>query len=138
MESNNSSVYGFAFPASMRLKSAKSIDLLFGKGKRQWVSPFEAIALEVPFDEEAPLKVAFAAPKRKLKKAIDRNRMKRLMRESFRLNKSDLLNSCLEQKKGLLILFISQCNSTVDYLKTQEKIKLLLQRLTIEHAQSAR
>ena len=137
MELTHSSHPDFTLPASMRLKSAKSIDLLIAKGKRHWVSPFGAIALEVPFDEEAPLKVAFAAPKRKLKKAIDRNRMKRLMRESFRLNKSELLTSCLEQKRGLLILFVSQCNTTVDYSKTQEKIKLLLQRLNIEHAQTA-
>lgn len=121
----------------MRLKSKKSFDLLFEKGKRHWASPFEAIALEVPFNESYPLQIGFVAPKRKLKKASDRNRMKRLMRESFRLNKSDLLNCCLMQQKGLIILFISQCNSLVEFPKTQEKIKLLLQRLTVEHAQTA-
>ena len=122
----------------MRLKGVKSFDLLFEKGKRHWASPFEAIVLEVAYDEMAPLKVGFAAPKRKLKKATDRNRMKRLMRESFRLNKSSLVNLCNEQKRGLLLLFISQCNSIVEFPKTQEKIKLLLQRLISEYAKTAR
>jgi len=137
MELTQSSHPNFTLPASMRMKSKKSFDLLFEKGKRQWVSPFEAIALEVPFDESKPLQVGFVAPKRKLKRAHDRNRMKRLMRESFRLNKNELLNTCLMQRKGLIVLFVSQCNSTVEYPKTQEKIKLLLQRLTLEHAQTA-
>lgn len=137
MELHLPASHDFTFPATMRLKSVKAFDQLFLKGKRHWASPFEAIALEIPFDEERPLQIGFAAPKRKLKKATDRNRMKRLMRESFRLNKNELLNTCLMQRKGLIVLFISQCNSTVDYPKTQEKIKLLLQRLTIEHAQTA-
>ena len=137
MELTHSSHPDFTLPASMRMKSKKSFDLLFEKGKRHWVSPFEAVALEVPYDESTPLQVGFVAPKRKLKRAHDRNRMKRLMRESFRLNKVELLNCCLMQQKGLIILFISQCNTPVNYSKTQEKIKLLLQRLTVEHAQSA-
>lgn len=137
MDLTQSSLQNFSLPATMRLKSKKLFDQLFEKGKRHWASPFEAIAMEIPFDINYPLQVAFVAPKRKLKKASDRNRMKRLMRESFRLNKNELLNACLVRQKGVVVLFISQCNNPVDYLKTQEKIKLLLQRLTTEHAQTA-
>ena len=93
------------------------------------------LVVEIPFNDEFPVQVGIAVPKRKMRKAVLRNRQKRLMREAYRLNKSALVSLCKEQKKGLAVLFVAQCNTPLTFAKTQEKIILLLRRLTKKNAE---
>ena len=128
----------FSLPASARIKSKKVMDRLFEKGSGLWQSPFRMVFSTIPYNEEQPVKVAVSAPKRKMKKAVDRNRMKRLMREAFRLNKQPILDFCRQHQTGFAILFISQCNTLLSFRKTEEKIIILLRRLTTENAPTAK
>ena len=128
----------FRLPASSRIKSKKLMDRLFEKGTGLWQSPFRMVFTTTPYNTEQPVKMAVSAPKRKMKKATDRNRMKRLMREAYRLNKQPILNYCHEHQTGFAILFISQCNTLISYRKTEEKIIILLRRLTTENAPTAK
>ncbi len=121
-------------PAEERIKSRKLFDELFLSGKSIVQSPFRVLWKEIPFEEKNPVQLGVTAPKRKMRQANHRNRMKRLMREAYRLNKHELVELCKQQQKGLAILFISQCTKPTTFVDTQDKIILLLQRLIRQHA----
>ena len=80
----------FGFPKSERLKSRKQIDALFEGGKSFAVFPIRVTYQFAPSAEKAGLQVGVSASKRFFKKAVDRNRLKRLLREAYRLQKEDL------------------------------------------------
>lgn len=70
-----------------KLKSRKLIEHLFAEGKRVKSFPLQLIYLQIIHDSEFPIKVGFSVPKRVVKLAVDRNRIKRMMREVYRKNK---------------------------------------------------
>lgn len=125
------------FGRAEKLKSRKVLEDLFEKGNTLVAMPFRLLWISVPFDEAAPVKAAFSAPKRRMKLAHDRNRMKRLMREAYRLHKSELLSRCASRQTGFALLWMAQCNTPPDYARVEEKIILLLKRLVKEHAPPA-
>lgn len=126
-----------SFGRAEKLKSRKVLEELFEKGNSLSAMPLRLLWMPLPFDAQAPVKAAFSAPKRRMRLAHDRNRMKRLMREAYRLHKSDLLNCCTKQQKGMALLWMAQCNTPPDYNRVEEKIILLLKRLVKEHAPPA-
>ena len=93
-----SKIYGLK--KTERLKSRKKIDELFEKGKGFSVPPLRIIYTLEATKEFPQLQVAVSAPKRNFKKAVDRNRLKRLLREAYRLNKKKLLTVAEERKVG--------------------------------------
>jgi ribonuclease P protein component len=68
-------------PKQVRLKSEKQITLLFKEGKSFTTYP---LLFHYIIDDRLDSKVLFSAPKRLFKKAVDRNRAKRILREGFR------------------------------------------------------
>jgi ribonuclease P protein component len=95
----------FGFSKTEKLKSRKAIDELFARGKSQSIFPirisYQFLPIEV--NEEAGLKVGVSVSKRNFKKAVDRNRIKRLLREAYRLQKNDLLELVeAKQLKGFV------------------------------------
>lgn len=89
---------GLTLSKDERLRSLKDIDLLFADGFRLSKYPLLLIAKEVEGQESPAIKILFSVSKRKFKKAVDRNRIKRLMREVFRHQKQDWLNALAEGK----------------------------------------
>lgn len=82
----------FSLPKNEKLKSKKEIERLFEKGHS--VSSFPIRLVYSAFEErETPTKVAFSVPKRHFKLAVTRNRIKRLMREAYRLKKNAYFNN---------------------------------------------
>ena len=73
-----------------RLKSRKQIDNLFAEGKSFAVFPIRVTYSFMPTDGDALVQIGVTVSKRNFKKAVDRNRIKRLFREAYRLQKAEL------------------------------------------------
>lgn len=125
----------FSFPKSEKLKSLKLFEKLFEDGNSLNKFPFKLLWIKVIPENNIPVKVAFAVSSRRIKLAVKRNRMKRLMRESYRLNKNALVECCIKKQIGLALVFLYNGNDLILYSETQEKIILLLQRLISLHEQ---
>lgn len=78
----------FSFPKSERLYKKKDIQELFDKGSSFYLYPFRVIVQRQP--EQDTNQVLFSVSKKNFKKAVDRNLIKRRMREAYRLNKAAL------------------------------------------------
>ena len=77
------------YPSHEKLKRKSDIDLLFKKGK--WFSVDNIRIIHLKSSEKYPIeshKIGVSVSKKYFKKAVDRNRIKRLLRESYRLHKS--------------------------------------------------
>ncbi|MBP2831123.1 ribonuclease P protein component [Aquimarina sp. U1-2] len=75
------------FNKKERLKTNKIIEQLFSDGKSIAKYPVRLVYTKTYFEDEIPIKAAVSVSKRNFKKAVDRNRIKRILRESYRKNK---------------------------------------------------
>ena len=82
----------------------------------------------------APLQAGFGASSRHFKKAVDRNRIKRLGREAYRLQKEALLQRLTEKGLSLAVFFIYTGKELPEYATVTEKIGVILQKLIKEIA----
>ena len=76
-----------------RLKNKKLIERLFDSGQSITVFPLKAVYLNTSFEDEVAAKVGVSVSKRLFGSAVDRNRIKRLLREVYRLNRNDIFIS---------------------------------------------
>ena len=111
-----------------RLKSRKQIELLFSEGKKFSMTPFRVHYL---FNESAnpPLQFAVGVSNKNFKKAVDRNRIKRLVREAYRLQKITLLQKAKEKKGQLNLFFIYTGKEIPGFSEVFEKMKKMLDKL---------
>lgn len=108
----------FGLSKKEKLKSRKSIDTLFQNGKGFSVFPIRVTYLFIPGEEE--LKIGVSASKRNFKKAVDRNRIKRLLREVYRLQKLELTEAIKNSgKKGTVFFtYTDKALPTFEAVKT--------------------
>jgi len=95
----------FTFSKQEKLKHKKLIETLFSEGKSVTVFPLRIVFLENDHGGSKPLQVSFSVPKRLIKRAVDRNRIKRQLRESYRLNKNEIYN-LLDKKYIIMVVFL--------------------------------
>ncbi|KAA3646818.1 MAG: ribonuclease P protein component [Bacteroidetes bacterium] len=118
----------FDLKKSERIHHRDEIQMLFTKGKTFVDFPFRVIYLSVPKETEA-VKIAVSIPKKKIKKAVDRNLLKRRTKEAYRLNKHSLKSAIAKQEFTLLIMFIFQSKEILPFMEIQDKINRILLRL---------
>ena len=111
------------------LKSEKVIASLFKGGKSVKAYPIKLIWSFSDDIEVVDFKMAVSVPKRKFKKAVERNRIKRLIRESFRLNNSELKETLHVHNKKVNVFFIYMGSDVPTYQEVEGKIILSLLRL---------
>ena len=122
----------FFFPKRERLYLKNDIDNLFENGKSFISYPLRIVYLSDFTDNSSKsgISVFVSVPKKRFKYASKRNRIKRLIRESFRLNKNALTNLYKLNDKHLYIAFLYVCNEVLPYsdiekatLKALKKIR---------------
>ena len=117
------------FPKKQRLYSEKSIEKLFCYGASILEDPFRAVWSLEENNDDIFVKVLIIVSKKRLKLAVDRNTVKRRIKESYRLNKNKL-ECCLDKgSQQLHLAIIYQKEEILDYLLLDKKINLLLDRL---------
>lgn len=88
--------------------SQKLIEKLFAEGTSFLVYPFKIVTLNIDIDGAYPAKVAFAVSKKLFKKAVQRNMIKRRMREAYRLNKHAHFLDGNPSKKAIMFIYIGK------------------------------
>ncbi len=111
----------YTYPKLEKLKSKNIIDLLFSQGKS--VSKYPLRLVYVPIinenkEEKSKIKMGVSVSKKYFKKAVDRNYFKRVLRETYRLNKEILINNLQEP---YAFMFFYQTKEKLSYQEIDEK-----------------
>ena len=123
----------FSYPKSERLKKNKIILDVVRKGKAIKAFPFYVrwkVYEQGFFD--SPLKITFTVSKKKFKRAVDRNRIKRLMREAYRLNKEILLSSLDTKRKNIAVIVSYVDTQKTDFFSVNSAIVKIFKRMADE------
>lgn len=99
------------FKKDERLKSRKIIGKLFSDGQSFGMYPLRLVWLEMhEVQGDSPVKFSLSVPKRAFPKAVDRNRLRRLVREAWRLNKNWLYDRLTDDGKqyAFMVLYIAK------------------------------
>jgi len=124
----------YTFKKEERLCNKKLIDGLYHNGSSFLCYPFKVSWQFVDAnDTNSPAKIVFSVPKKRFKRAVDRNIVKRQMREAYRLNKLKLLYNILEQNDLRIILslgYVAKEIITADF--AEKKMQKLLLQLSSE------
>lgn len=110
------------YPSIEKLKSKKLLDELFSSGKKITEFPIKLVYKQLDFEDEILVKAGVSVPKRNFKKAVDRNKIKRLLREGYRLNKH-ILHDELNQKYVCMFLYLGKD------MPTFEELNIKMERL---------
>ncbi len=119
----------FTFNKQEKLKSRKLIQQLFTDGKSFLVFPVKVLYLPITEAVDYPIKIGVSASSRSFKKAVDRNRIKRVLREQYRLNKLPLHQFITDNKQQLAV-FLLYINKTMpEKGLVEKKMPIIIQKL---------
>ena len=120
---------GYTLRTKDKLKSRKLIEQVFEEGKAVNSFPLKLIYVVTRPEEDPGFKMGCSVSKRQFKKAVERNRIKRLMREAYRTNKPLIFNNITTQC-AFMILYIGK--SMPAYSEIEKAMVPLLKKLKEE------
>jgi len=113
-----------------KLKSRTELKAVFSTGKSFSVFPIKVFFIEKETNGASFLVSAgVGVSSRHFKKAVDRNRIKRLLREAYRLEKQPLLQAVASQSKSFAVFFLYLDKELPDHLLIREKVKEAIEKL---------
>ena len=118
----------FSYNKKEKLKSRKHLEALFTAGAMFIVFPLKVFYKEVELQDNV-LKTGVGASRKSFRKAVDRNRIKRLLREVYRIEKPRLLNSLAQNKKQIALFFLYVDKSLPEYNLLKEKMQQAIDKL---------
>jgi|SRR5690606_23287222 len=107
----------FTYPKNEKVKHRKLIEKLFTQGKSVSKYPLRLVFMEVGNSDE-PFQLSVSVSKKYFKKAVDRNRFKRLLRETYRLNQHILKENT---SKSYVCMFFYQTKETLSFEEINKK-----------------
>ncbi|MCF6241443.1 MAG: ribonuclease P protein component [Bacteroidales bacterium] len=117
----------YKYPKKIRLRSKKLIGKLFDEGNAISKYPLRLVWIEVDeLPEDVFLQTAVSVSKKRFKRAVKRNLLKRRMREAIRLNILDLENYLRENNKKLVFMLIYTSNDIKSYADIEKSFKRLV------------
>jgi ribonuclease P protein component len=120
----------YNFAKEERLHSKRNIQSLFEQGNSYFQYPFKVYYHFSPAREsEVAASILFSVGKKSFKKAVDRNKIKRLCRESYRLNKNPLIQALKSKNKKVDLAFIYVGKSIPDFQELQTRLVKSLHQL---------
>ncbi|MBS1763768.1 MAG: ribonuclease P protein component [Bacteroidetes bacterium] len=125
------------FRKGERLYKKSELENLVKGGRSFVVAPFRTVWLFKNESSPYSIKIAISAPKRRIRNASDRNRIKRLIRESFRQHKHALSDALKSENRTLHVLLIYNGNLNPLFTEVETKIILILHRLKKLHEQTS-
>ena len=117
----------YTFKKEERLCSKKLLEKLFSNGSSFLIYPFRITWLLQELPADVPAQVVISVSKRKFKKAVDRNLIKRRTREIYRLHKEEFLYSFVKGQIALGINYVG--NEVHDYRMMEKKLTLAFLKL---------
>lgn len=120
----------YTFKKEQRVTGAKRVDAIFASGTSFISYPLRIVYLQ---HEQSPINkcsILVSVPKKRIKKAVHRNRIKRLIRESYRLNR-ELINNIDISEQSLDIAFIYVKDTASDYVEIQKAMQKALKQIAI-------
>ena len=113
----------FTLGEQERLKSKKLLGKLYEEGKSIKVFPLRMVYVQTEHTSKFPVQVGVSVPKRNFKRAVDRNRIKRLLRETYRKEKHMVYDG-VNQPYVFMISYIAR--DEWKYADLEHKMKKLL------------
>lgn len=121
----------YTLPKTERLYLRNAISELFAKGSSFMVYPYRIVYRVLPEDDDQVAQVAIMtiAPKKRFKHAVDRNHVKRLSREAYRLAKLPLIERCEQQHRKLAFAMLYSDNKFLTFEETQTRMTKIIKTL---------
>lgn len=122
----------FTLPKSERLYLRDAVSALFAKGSSFMVFPYRIVYRVLPEEDPQTARVAImtVAPKKRFKHAVDRNHVKRLTREAYRVAKLPLHALCEQQGKKLAFAMLYCDSQFLTFEETQKRMKKIISTLS--------
>ena len=119
----------FTYPKKERLKSKTTIGLLFSEGKSVSKYPLRLVYRQAEVDAAEKIKMGVSVSKKYFKRAVDRNYLKRVLRETYRLNKHLLLDNIQEPYS---VMFFYQTKDKLSYEEINTKTIQLFEKFLLQ------